>query len=341
MNLPLFQKDESLYSYLSNLYLSSGYLSARQFMDVVYGKQIPIDKDFYNCFDRRFFSELCKTHDWKEIVLNHTCFKYFTRFITNEQRELAWKEAMKNGGRLRRYIILPRNYNSYNERKLKYCPCCLLDQQAPYYSIVHQYKESTVCPACGCYLRETTVRSDSAHLGVFHPAVDECVSECLKTAKEDDINYLLSVYIDKVNRCDLIIHCKSTIGEYLNNRLKGTKYLKGVRGGKKDIEGLYKDMMDYYKCLIVNPLTMPHLKFHFEDKMVNPYEICMIGMFLRIKPDDLASYGKRPVKSVKDEVDSKIIKLYNEGNKYCEIAGILDCNRETVRKVVNKELKRR
>ena len=139
----------------------------------------------------------------------------------------------------------------------------------------------------------------------------------------------------------LILNCKSTIGAYLNYRLKGTKYLKGVRGGKKDIESLYRDMMNYYQDLITNPITISHLKFHFEDKMVNPYEICMIGMFLGIKPDDLAFYGKRLVRRTKDDADAKIIELYNKGKKYCEIAHILNCNRETVRKVVNTELERR
>ena len=334
--LPQFQDNETLYSYLANLYMKSGYLSARQFMKDIFARSGAIDKDFYNQFNKEFFKELCETHDWKDIVLNHTCFKYFTRFISNKQRKAAWKEAMNNGNRLRRYVILPRNYNSYNERKLKYCPCCLLDQQVPCYSISHQYKEATVCPVCGCYLRETTVRSDSAHLGVFHPAVDECVSERLKTTKETDINYLLSVYIDKVNKCELILDCKCTIGEYLNYKLKDTKYLKGIRGGKKDIQGLYQDIMEYYKDLSINPITPAHLKFHFEDKMVNPYEICMIGMFLGIKPSELASYGKKRIEPLWKKTDETIKRLYKQGMRPYQIADVLCCPRQTIAKVISK-----
>ena len=334
--LPPFQKNESLYSYLANLYMKSGYLSARQFMDDVFGKQVPIDKDFYNVFDKEFFRQFKETHDWKDVLLNHTCFKYFTRFISNEQRKAAWNIAIKNGGDLRRQIILPRNYNSKNERKLKYCPCCSLDNNIPYYSVSHQYKESVVCPACGCYLKEATTRADNAHLGVFHPLANESLSVSLKMASEGDIEYRLSRYIDKVNNCGLIIDCKATIGEYLSYRLRGTKYLKGIRGGKKDMEGMYKDIIGFYKGLQNNPLTLAHLKFIFEDKMNGAYEICLISMFLHIEPDELARYGEKPIRPLSEEVDEQIIKLYKEGKKYYQIADALQCPRETVRKVILK-----
>ena len=268
--------------------------------------------------------------------MNHTCFKYFTRFISNEQRKAAWKIAIKNGGDLRRKIILPRNYNSKNERKLKYCPCCCLDNEIPFYSISNQYKEATICPICGCHLVETSTRADNAHLGVFHPLASESRSMSLKMALEDSIDYQLSRYIDKVNSCELIIDCKATIGEYLTYRLRGTKYLKGIRGGKKDMEGMYKDLMEFYKDLQNNPLTLAHIKFIFEDKMNGAYEICLISMFLGITPEELAKYGENTIKPLTKEVDEQIIKLYKAGKRYYQIAYMLQFPRETVRKVIIK-----
>ena len=332
--LPPFRKDESLYSYLANLYLESGYLSQRHFIDDVFGKQTAIDKDFYNVFDKRFFKEFRETFDWKDVVLNHTCFKYFVRFISNEQRKSAWETATRNGGDLRKHIILPRNYNSKRKRKLKYCPCCLLDQDLPFYSIAHQYKESAVCPVCGCHLQETAVRADSAHLGVFHPLAGESGCTGLKMASEDDIAYRLARYIYKVNECDLVLDCKATVGEYLAYRLRGTKYLLGIRGGKKDMEGMHRDLMTYYEDLPNNSLTLAHLKFTFQGEMCNPYEICMIGMFLGIEPEDLARYGEKPIRPLCEEADERIMALYREGKRYSEIAELLQCPRETVRKVV-------
>ena len=332
--LPPFQNKESLYSYLSNLYLKSGYLSARQFIDDIFVGQGAIDKDFYNVFNRSFFSELCQTFNWADIILNHTSFKYFTRFISNEQRCRAWKEAVRNGPRLRKHIIFPRNYNSKNVRKLKYCPCCSIDNELPYYSISHQYKESKVCPVCGCYLEETSVRSDCAHLGVFHPLAGELRSVRLKMALEGDINYQLSRYIDKVNDCELIMNCKATVGEYLTYKLRGTKYLMGIRGGKRDVDSMYKDISKFYEKLIDNPLTFSHLKFILEDKMNNPYEICMIAMFLNISPIELANYGKKTIKPLNEIVDEQIMDLFSSGKRVYEIANILQCPRETVRKVI-------
>ena len=332
--LPPFQNKESLYSYLANLYMKSGYLSARQFIDDIFVGQGAIDKDFYNVFNRSFFAQLCETFSWEDIILNHTSFKYFTRFISNEQRKQAWKEALKNGPRIRRYIIFPRNYNSKKERKLKYCPCCCIENKLPYYSISHQYKESIVCPVCGCYLEETSVRSDSAHLGVFHPLVGEPHSKKLKMALDDNVDYCLARYIDKVNDCELVLNCKASIGDYLTYRLRGTKYLKGIRGGKKDMDNLYRDISEFYKELTNNPLTFAHLKFIFEDKMNNPYEICMIAMFLNITPKELSNYGKNVIRPLSDSVDEQIIKLYKCGKRIFEIANILQCPRETVRKVI-------
>ena len=334
--LPPFQNKESLYSYLANLYLKSGYLSARQFIDDIFVGQGAIDKDFYNVFNRTFFAQLCETFSWEYIILQHTSFKYFTRFISNKQRKKAWAEALKNGPRIRKYIIFPRNYNSKNERKLKYCPCCCIDNTLPYYSISHQYKESKICPVCGCYLEETSVRSDSAHLGVFHPLVGEQRSTSLKMALDDNIEYQLAKYIDKVNDCELVLNCKATIGEYLTYKLRGTKYLMGIRGGKKDVETMYRDIAAFYKGLKTNPLTLAHLKFIFEDKMNNPYEICMIAMFLKISPNELANYGKKTLTSLSSIVDKKIVSLYKSGKRIYEIANILKCPRETVRKVILK-----
>ena len=224
-----------------------------------------------------------------------------TILISNEQRKAAWDTAMRNGGDLRKHIILPRNYNSKKERMLKFCPCCLLDQDTPYYSVAHQYKEASVCPVCGCHLRETAIRADSAHLGVFHPLAGESLS---------------------------------TGGEYLTFRLRGTKYLLGIRGGKKDMEGMHRDLTKYYEGLPNNSLTLAHLKFIFQDEMCNPYEICMIGMFLGIEPEDLARYGEKPIRPLSEEADERIMALYKQGRRFSEIAELLQCPRETVRKVV-------
>lgn len=337
--LPPFQKDETLYSYLANLYLRSGYLSQRAFMEDVFGRQTAIDKDFYNVFGKRFFTEFRETFDWKDVVLNHTCFKYFARFTSNEQRKAAWDTAMRNGGDLRKHIILPRNYNSKKERKLKFCPCCLLDQDTPYYSVAHQYKEASVCPVCGCHLRETAIRADSAHLGVFHPLAGESLPTGLKMASEDDIEHRLAKYIYKVNECDMIFDCKATIGEYLTFCLRGTKYLLGIRGGKKDMEGMHRDLTKYYEGLPNNSLTLAHLKFIFQGEMCNPYEICMIGMFLGIEPEDLARYGEKPIRPLSEETDERIMALFKQGKRYSEIAELLQCPRETVRKTVLRSSK--
>ena len=81
--------------------------------------------------------------------------------------------------------------------------------------------------------------------------------------------------------------CDITVGKFLHSRMENTPY-RSVRGEQRNIALLHAEFQEYYKKLPDNNFSeLWQIQKVLTDDRVNPYEVCMIAMFLNISVKDL------------------------------------------------------
>ena len=139
----------------------------------------------------------------------------------------------------------------------------------------------------------------------------------------------------EVFHADIDMDSDVTIGKYLHYRLAGTKYLSS-RGQQRRISVLHADFVDYYQPLQSNWFTeLWQIQKVMTDDRINFYEICLLGMFLNIAPDELA-HPVLPEKSITEDYDDRIRELHDKGLNYQQITSIVGGSYHTVKAIGEK-----
>ncbi|MBQ2799761.1 MAG: hypothetical protein IJF03_00045 [Lachnospiraceae bacterium] len=141
----------------------------------------------------------------------------------------------------------------------------------------------------------------------------------------------------------------SVIGDYMTGRitskflydnLEGTKYVS-ARGEQRHMSLLQSDFNDYYSELRENSFLLKdyeQLQKIFTGYRFNFYEICQIGIFLRIPPKELATLKNN--KSIERQIkayDNRVIEMSEEGISGNEIARRIGASSRTVRIILDRQ----
>lgn len=287
---PAIYPDELLYSQLARYHTRSGNLAyiftAEQLFQI---KTVRPDVEFLNAYTPEVLSILTSTMSLKDIVMNHTMFPYYGRFLRSERRMEAFDSLVNMRTDYRRLLPIPKNKTV---RYLRYCPACVQNDREQYgetyWHRVHQMVGVDVCPFHHCRLIDSTIQTNSTVSPNLVTAEDEVEDvEIIFPGKE--LEHRLAEYIAEVFAADLDIKSDVPVGKFLHSRLAGTKYLSS-HGRKRYIELLHSDFMEFYK-------DFPNPKFNqdwqiekvFSGARTSIVEICMIAMFLGIPAGDLSA----------------------------------------------------
>lgn len=286
---PMIYPDELLYSQLARYHACSGNLAyiftAEQLFQI---KTVRPDVEFLNAYTPEVLSILTSTMSLKDIILKHTMFPYYGRFLKSERRTEAFDSLVNMRTDYRRLLPIPKNKVV---RYLRYCPACVQNDRErfgeTYWHRAHQMVGVNICPFHHCRLIDSSIQTNSTISPNLVTAEDEVIdAEIISPGKE--LECRLAEYIAEVFTADIDIESDASVGKFLHSRLVGTKYLSN-RGCKRYIELLHSDFMDFYK-------DFPNLRFNqdwqigkvFSGARTNIVEICMIAMFLGIPADDLS-----------------------------------------------------
>ena len=341
--LPTIYPGESFYSFLSRLYSRSGFVwsqgVARE--TLVRPLERP-DYNFINILNEPFKETLARSNSFDELVLEHTLFKYYSRFMDKGKRKKAYLRAINNEPNLSRYLTIPlRTKDQY----IRYCPMCVEEDRRKYgesyFHINHQIYELSVCTDHPCKLIETNIKDNGSQVCRFEPLemiVDEISQPQL--VEEDDIDWAVAKYVGELNNLGIDFEQEIRIGDYLTSRLKN-RYLS-TRGEQKDLSQIEIDMKEFYKGLEIYDITKRRLATIYRNEFINVYDIVLIALFEGISPNELATLrGYREPKHI--GFDREVRTLYSEGCNYQQISMELNCNKEVVRKIIlgvyNRETK--
>ena len=280
--MPEIYPDELLYSRFARYYERSGYMAyifAAE--DLFQNKNERPDVEFINRLTQDAQSVIHKKMSADEVIMNHTMFPYYGRFLSRERRTEAYFALLNTDGNYRNLLPIPK---AKRQRFLRYCPMCVnMDRDKygeTYWHRAHQMQSVDICPVHFCVLQNMDIAIGSTTSPRFS-AAENMIKDFEKIeVVEDEKERKLVQYILDVFASNIDFDNDTKLGDYLSYRLKGTKYMTGAL---RNMQGLTNDFNDFYGTetelwRIQKILTNVNVKIR---------DICMLAMFLKITPEEL------------------------------------------------------
>lgn len=327
--------DELLYSQLARCYTKSGYLAYTYAAEELYvSKTVRPDMNFLNVFTPDALRMITRDTSMEDVVMKHTMFPYYGRFLPLERRQRAFQALVSMQGNYHNLLPIPTRKGSA-DRCLRYCPMCAdTDRQEhgeTYWHRTHQMIGLAACPVHGCYLMDSSIVISGKMPPMLRSAEEVIPASSIATAAHD-VERRLAVYMGEVFRADVNIQLDVAAGQYLHSCMANTKY-RSVRGEQRNIKLLHADFVEFYRKLSDNWFTeMWQMQKVLTNDRVNFYEVCMLAMFLGVPAAELVNM-KMPEKSQQQLFDEEVYRLHDEGLKYPEIAERLNASYNIVKAI--------
>lgn len=333
---PEVYPDELLYSQLARCYVKAGY-PAYIYMaeDFFQDKKARPDIEFINTFTPVALRIVAKETPIEDIVMKHTMFPYYGRFISKERRNKAYQALIGMRGNYNN--LLPKVKNC-QKKFLRYCPLCAKADRdkfgETFWHRNHQITGINICQIHRCYLKSSEVVISAKASPILHYAEGIIPQKDNVELVQNDIEYELTEYVAAVFQSDLDMDSDVCIGEFLHSRMIGTKYCS-ARGNKRYMELLHRDFISYYEKLPENRITeLWQLQKIFTNDRSNFVDVCLLAYFLKVPVDNLVNMKVPDVPQ--DEIfDTEIKRLHDKGLKYPEIAKRLGMSYDSVKTIGN------
>lgn len=328
--------DELLYSQLARYYTKSGYLAyTYAAQDLFAEKTVKPDIEFINKLRPDALMVVTNIKSLEEIVLNHTMFPYYGRFIGLERRQKAFRSLISMDGKHRNLLPIPVNKN----RHLRYCPLCAANDRdtygETYWHRIHQLPGINICPVHHCYLHNTHIAINSEGSPTLVAAEDAADYSTEILYSGNQLEYTLASYVTDVFLAPIDLKSDIPTGKFLHSRLEGTDYLS-QRGALRNMELLHSDFAVFYHSIPNHPVQQQwQLGKIFSNSRHNPYEICMVAMFLNITPAELTNMAL-PEKSQAAIFDEIILDFHMKGLNYQQIAVKMNASYNVVKAIGEK-----
>ena len=279
--LPTIYPDELAYSWFCRYYVHSGSLTHKMALNDLFSKRSDsLNKEFVGNLNSEARKRIQKIMSIEELVLSHTMFPQYARFIPNKKEAI---EKLINNGAVdvhNVFTVLPREND---DRFLKYCPLCVKKDREQYgetyWHMVHQIRGMSVCTKHGCKLYPSDVSAISYNSFSFQPAefsVDE--NATVISADEKLLDY--SCYIAEVFNIPLDFEENTPISATFHKALKSQDYMKGIQ---RKVQQLTEDMSDFYSKLNVYNISSFNQVQRVLHGAYNEFSVvCQLAYFLKI-----------------------------------------------------------
>ena len=319
---PDFYPDELVYSLLARYVAHSGYTNYIFAAEDLFHRRWGVpDIEFVNPYTDDAFSCMTRKMPMEEIVLKHTMYPAYGRFLPLKRRLDAFTALCSQEGNI--YDLMPIQTRSGSAgRKLKFCPLCAKEDRErygeTYWHRMHQIQGISVCGKHGCYLRESEVQIGGRISPGLH-AAEMHVPEAEAAICNNEVEASLAKYLVSVFSKEMDLAKETDIGAFLRSRLMGTPYLS-ARGGRKNIRLLVEEYEEFYREIDASrkmerwqiEKVLAGTRVHFD-------EICALSMFLGIPAEELVQMECTGQNDTA-EFDEEIRWLKKLGWKYTKIA---------------------
>lgn len=309
--LPEIYPDELVYSWFCRYVVHSGYISHKQVLQDLFCKKsdTPI-KEFIGNLNPTARECIDKMYPLRELVLNHTMYPQYARFIPLEQkRDALDKLCYENCDVHQLFAVPPR---CEKERYLKYCPVCAKEDRQnygeTYWHRKHQIRNISVCTKHRCQLRDSGVTAKSMSIYTFSAAELEIPNMEEFIPATNLLQLEFAEYMEQIFDAPIDFEKDIPIHAILYYGIKDTEYMTST-GTCRYMKKFVSDLTDYYKKLELNEIA----SIHQIQRMLLSGErhdfslACQIGFFLNMIPEELAD-SQLSEEQIRQEEESHYIK---------------------------------
>ncbi len=282
---------ETVYSWFCRYYVHSGSVAHATAMQDLYCKRSDTpSKEFVGNLNGKAKSIIQSMYSMEDIILHHTMFPQYARFLSLEQKQRAlYKLQHEFCDAHHLFCILPRRDG---EQYLKFCPLCVKESRRQYgeaiWNRVHQMRDMYICTKHNCKLIESDVIARSDHTFVFCPAENHVREEpIIYIDNEELMRY--SRFIEDVFLSPIDFENNVPISAILYHGMRDTTYLKST-GRSRYTKQLVSDVQEFYSKMGLNNITSlaqvqrTLLGAHCEFSVV-----CQLAFFLGMSVEDLVA----------------------------------------------------
>lgn len=307
--LPTIYPDELVYSWFCRYYVHTGFFSHKMAMQELYCKRSDNpSKEFIGNLNTGAIEQIEKIYPLDELVLNHTMYPQYARFIPLEQKKAAlYRLVYDTCDAHQLFPVLPRNDG---ERYLRFCPLCMNEDRETYgeayWHRKHQIRNMGICTQHNCRLMESNVPTKSQQGFRFYPAESytydgEVVSE------NDPLIIQYAQYLELVFDAQMDFGKDIPISSILYDGMSRTKYLK-PSGRSRYTKMLTDDMREFYGNMgVCSIASMYQIQRVLLGNLFEFSAICQIAFFLGMKVEELTC-PSLTMEQIKQEQDSHYMK---------------------------------
>lgn len=282
--MPEIYPDELIFSWFCRYYVHSGCTTHKMALDdIFYKKCNNPSKEFLGHLQADMLLLMQKMYSLEGLVLNHTMFPQYARFIPLEQKKRALQHmAYDFCDAHHLFAILPRNEI---DSALKYCPICAKEDieqfGETYWHRVHQIRNMQVCNKHGCYLHRSAVPAKSEQSFALFPAQSYMYNKEIQSVK-NTVEMEYSQYLANVFNAPLSFEKDNPINVVLYNELSETEYMKKSQRTKYTKQ-LTDDILFFYEQIgIPYTASLSQIQRLFDGKRFDFSVVCQIGFYLDI-----------------------------------------------------------
>ena len=307
--LPTIYPDELVYSWFCRYYVHAGFFSHKAALEELYCKKSDNpSKEFIGNLNIEAMEQIEKVYPLNELVLNHTMYPQYARFIPLEQKKAALYRLVHDSCDAHQlFPVLPRNDG---ERYLRFCPLCVNEDRETYgeayWHRKHQIRNMSICTKHKCRLMESSVPAKSEQGFTFCPAEsyihnDEVVIE------NDSLVIQYAEYLDSIFDALMDFNNDTPISSILYDGMSRTKYLK-PSGRSRYTKMFADDMGEFYGDLgVCSIASMYQIQRVLLGSLYEFSAICQIAFFLGMKSEEL-TYPSLTMEQIRQEQDSHYMK---------------------------------
>lgn len=311
---PNLYPDELVYSWFCRYYAHSGYLSHKTALQELYCKRSDNpSKEFIGNLNAAFREQIAKIYPLNELVLKHTMYAQYARFIPLEQKKTAlYRLGHDPCDAHHLFCVLPREEG---EKYLRFCPLCAKEDRErygeTYWHRKHQIRNMSICTKHQCKLIESRVSAKSEQSFTFCPA-EIYITDSAVVYESNMRTIRFASYLENVFDSPMDLDKDIPISSILYDGMRRTKYLK-PSGRSRYTKILADDIHEFYTAASMNMNAIPSLYQIQRVLLGSRFDfsvVCHIAFFLGMTVQELID-SSLTMAQVQQEQDSHYMRDKN------------------------------
>lgn len=318
--------DELVYSWFARYAVRTGYTNYRAVAeDLFVSNTAKPNLEFIIELNAEAHKAVTAYKPFGEIIMQHTMFPYYARFLPKERRCRAFHLLLEMDNRFND-ALYSRRFKTQCRQSLRFCPMCANEDRGQYgetyWHRVHQLDHIDICPIHGCCLQNSVVDITSRPSPSLIHAEEVVPLQFDKIVFGSNLALKTAKYTAQVFLAEMDMDNDISVGQFLHSRMEYTKYLS-PRGEKRYISLIAKDFEAYYKDLAQSAIREAwQIEKIFSNYQLHTYDICLVALFLGIPVSDLVKMTL-PERSQAEIFDDQILTLHAQGLNYRQISNQL------------------